>query len=92
VKKALALTDVFREGPFCFALASKLDEESFAEMLRAALEKAAETGAGNEAENKAALPFTDKYDYLLPEELLAKSYAANMLDRAALARLKERLG
>jgi hypothetical protein len=33
------------------------------------------------------LPFTDKYDYLLPPKLLVKQYAANMLDPGALEKL-----
>ena len=37
------------------------------------------------------LPYTDKFDYLLPPKLLAKQYAANMLDKTTLEKLLKML-
>jgi hypothetical protein len=86
VQKKLALVSCEWEGDFYFSVETKLDAETF---IRA-LSKEAGTflEAPGAALTPAAPPFSGKYDYLLPEELLAKQYAANMLDPAALAKLR----
>jgi hypothetical protein len=40
---------------------------------------------------RKVLPYTDKYDYLLPQKLLEKQYTANMLEKIALEKLADEL-
>jgi ATP-dependent Lhr-like helicase len=91
VQKKLALLSRAWEGDFYFSVETKLNAETFA----AALSK--EAGAFLKPDDPAGaarglvpetISFSDKYDYLLPEELLAKQYAANILDMEALAKLR----
>jgi hypothetical protein len=79
-RRELGLASFYRRGEFVLYLQSSLD----AEPLWAALRRAAKTagGAANDAflPEGSKVPCVDKYDYLLPPELLAKQYRANMLD------------
>jgi ATP-dependent Lhr-like helicase len=81
VQKKLALVSCEWEGDFYFSVETKFDTETFS----AVLSKEAGTflEAPGTALTPATPPFSGKYDYLLPNELLAKQYAANMLDTAA---------
>ncbi|MDR1506617.1 MAG: DEAD/DEAH box helicase [Treponema sp.] len=77
IQKKLALLSFEREGDFYFTVKTRHDEETFIKTL------AEEAGALRESGGSLfpkTIPFTDKYDYLLPEKLLVKQYTANMLD------------
>ena len=83
-KKNLSLLS-FRWNGFYFTLETALDRESFASVLKK--NAAAARNAGAAALAGGSVPFADKYDYLLPQSLLAKQYAANILDIEALTKL-----
>ncbi|MDR0402580.1 MAG: DEAD/DEAH box helicase [Treponema sp.] len=87
VRKNLALLSCEREGDFYFSVETKLEAETFI----AALAKETEAFPDDSTPVPAAPSFSDKYDYLLPEELLVKQYAANTLDGEALAALRSGL-
>ncbi|MDR2551554.1 MAG: DEAD/DEAH box helicase [Treponema sp.] len=93
-KKALKLLSWGAEYGVYFRLVTKLDPENFRSALAEASEKtlALLGGRGIPGKDPPSFggqdpPYTDKYDYLLPPELLAKSYAANMLDPEAVRNL-----
>jgi hypothetical protein len=75
-----------QENPYAYRITSRLSLERFqAELQRIVLrlnnpiDKNRQAPAETLIEAKR-IPFTDKYDYLLPPRLLVKQYAANMLD------------
>jgi ATP-dependent Lhr-like helicase len=100
-KKALKIRSVEWESDFVF-IAETAETKSpgeFTAALAAACEKALTPApaSGPQAASAPALlpdpiPYTGKFDYLLPPALLAKQYAANMLDTEALRDFRERLG
>jgi ATP-dependent Lhr-like helicase len=85
VQKKLALLSCEWEGDFYFSVETKFDAETFVRAL------SKEAGTFLEAPGDVLIPatppFSGKYDYLLPDELLAKQYAVNMLDMTAVAKL-----
>jgi hypothetical protein len=68
-----------------FSIGTKLDEKAFRSALISSLRSFSLSAAAIDP------AYTDKYDYLLPRELLAKQYAANMLESGALERLEKSL-
>ncbi|MDR2185565.1 MAG: DEAD/DEAH box helicase [Treponema sp.] len=76
-RKALGIFSCCREQELIFHIRSELDLPGFKGTLRKLIlgldspESLLEPGK---------IPLTDKYDYLLPQGLLLKQYAANMLD------------
>ncbi|MCL1927535.1 MAG: DEAD/DEAH box helicase [Treponema sp.] len=74
-----------------FNITTKLTQDEFRSLLIEILRKAINS-FDNNTENSELLghkeiPYTDKYDYLLPPELLKKQYVANMLDKKAAEKL-----
>jgi ATP-dependent Lhr-like helicase len=76
-RKALGVSSCYREQDLIFRISSELDIPGFRGTLKKLIlgldspEPLLEPGK---------IPLTDKYDYLLPQGLLLKQYAANMLD------------
>ena len=74
-----------------FRITTKLTPDAFQVSLIEVLQKAINafnsSTQGCELIHIRELPCTEKYDYLLPPELLAKQYAANMLDKTVLEKL-----
>ncbi|MDR2049121.1 MAG: DEAD/DEAH box helicase [Treponema sp.] len=90
VQKKLALLSCEWEGDFYFSVETKFDAETFVAALSKearALLNADDPDGAAPARNPETISFSDKYDYLLPNELLTKQYAANMLDTEALVKL-----
>jgi ATP-dependent Lhr-like helicase len=75
--KTLGLVDVYRENEYCFHISSKLSVKAFAAELHTIIQTLESPESLISPER---IPYTDKYDYLLPPSLLIKQYAANMLD------------
>jgi ATP-dependent Lhr-like helicase len=91
-RQALKLLSIEQKNDFSFFIETKLPLNEFYELLKSLSSK------GLENPEKAVtdifrqnIPYADKYDYLLPPELLAEQYAANMLDREALGKLFRRM-
>ncbi|MDR2767679.1 MAG: DEAD/DEAH box helicase [Treponema sp.] len=84
-QKCGILRSSLSENGIYFTVETRLGETAF----RAALVRALR--AFSVPETGVDAPYTDKYDYLLPRELLAKQYAANMLESEALGRLEKLL-
>jgi ATP-dependent Lhr-like helicase len=88
IAAALALRSLSRENDFSLRLETALPAGEFLARLR-------ETAQGLDGRrledlvDPAAVPFTGKFDEYLPPRLLAKQWAANMLD---LEELREALG
>ena len=93
-KKSLRIVSI-KDSEIYFTINTKLTQDKFCPALIEVLHKAigsfdSSTGQTDLLQGKD-LPCTDKYDYLLPPKLLAKQYAANMLDKTALEKLLSRL-
>jgi ATP-dependent Lhr-like helicase len=88
-RERLGITAVEQENPFAFRLRSKLPVERFSEHFNSELKRVI-TDLQNPEElvDERRIPFTDKYDYLLPPRLLIKQFAANMLDIMELKKLE----
>ncbi|MDR1143730.1 MAG: hypothetical protein LBK77_05865, partial [Spirochaetaceae bacterium] len=91
-RQALKLLAVEQKNDFSFFIETKLPQKEFSGILKTLC------GGGMENPKKAVedsfrqnIPYTGKYDYLLPRELLVKQYAANMLDPGALETLFRRM-
>jgi len=84
-RKKLGIVFLEEEAELYFRIETKLDLPEFRSTLAGICQKACD--ALDDLINLKALPFTDKYDYLLPPRLLAKQYVANMLDGEALEKL-----
>jgi ATP-dependent Lhr-like helicase len=84
IRKKLCVNSWFREKELFFRLSSELSVPEFKNRLKSIFDQGSlsEYAAGD-------IPLTDKYDYLLPRELLKKQYLANMLD---MEELKARFG
>jgi hypothetical protein len=87
-RQALTLTALEQKNDFSFFIETTLPPDEFSGILKTLC------GQGMENPEKAVedsfrqnIPYTGKYDYLLPRELLVKQYAANMLDPAAVETL-----
>jgi ATP-dependent Lhr-like helicase len=80
IRKDLRLRSCSREGEQVFRIASPLPVPEFRARLTGILDRdlPPETITVD-------IPLTDKYDYLLPPDLLRKQYVANMLDMGELA-------
>jgi ATP-dependent Lhr-like helicase len=86
-RESLALVSAERENEFVLRVHTKLSGEDFMGKLRGIIEQ---TRSGEGPANPAVIPLpkipaakiplTEKFDYLLPPELLLKQFAANMLD------------
>jgi ATP-dependent Lhr-like helicase len=89
-QNALGLASVFRVNDYALNIRTALPPRAFWQTL---LELAGKQGETRPLPasllESAKIPLVDKYDYLLPPELLVKQYGANML---ALDELKESLG
>ncbi|MCL1814517.1 MAG: DEAD/DEAH box helicase [Treponema sp.] len=93
-KKILRIVFLEEETELYFRIITKYKPEEFRVSLIVVLKRAitafAESSIRGEAPDfirRKDLPYRDKYDYLLPPHLLAKQFAANMLDREALENL-----
>jgi ATP-dependent Lhr-like helicase len=75
-QKALSLASVFRVNEYALHIKTALSPESFWHTL---LELTGEEREPWSLLEGAKIPLADKYDYLLPPELLVKQYGANML-------------
>jgi ATP-dependent Lhr-like helicase len=89
VQKRLSLLSSAWEGDFYFTVETRQDSGLFSRAL--AREAELFSAAGPPALTPQTVPLIDKYDYLLPDELLVKQYAANMLDPGALGELRSAL-
>jgi ATP-dependent Lhr-like helicase len=78
-KDDLKIIFLEEETELYFRIVTKYALSEFRSMLFAVCQKALSVPI-----HPKELPYTDKYDYLLPPRLLAKQYAANMLDKEAL--------
>jgi ATP-dependent Lhr-like helicase len=76
-RKALGISSYCREQEFLFRIRSELDLPSFKETLKNLISG---LDSPESLLEPGKIPLTDKYDYLLPQGLLLKQYAANMLD------------
>jgi ATP-dependent Lhr-like helicase len=84
-KEALRITFLEEQNQFVFRIESKLKPREFGkelELIAKNLEGKLQTLL-----DTADIPFMDKYDYLLSPGLLAKQYAANMLEAGELKSL-----
>jgi ATP-dependent Lhr-like helicase len=86
-QKPLGLTSVFRVNEYALNIKTSLPPEAFWNTL---LELAAEEREPRSLLEGTKIPLADKYDYLLPPELLVKQYGANMLDPGELKETLER--
>ena len=93
-KKSLRIVFVEEKEELYFRIKTKLPLDKFRTLLMEVCQKAIhsfEYNPGNEEIlcliRQKELPFTGKYDYLLPPKLLAKQHVANMLDKTALEKL-----
>jgi len=80
-RKKLGIVFLEEEAELYFRIETKLALPEFRATLAGICQKALT------ALDVKDIPFTDKYDYLLPPHLLAKQYTANMLDMEALKKL-----
>ncbi|MDR1566057.1 MAG: DEAD/DEAH box helicase [Treponema sp.] len=85
-RQALGIVSLEQENHYAFRISSKLDIPDFQRELQCAAE---EGGNPETLVDPERIPYTDKYDYLLPQDLLVKQYAANMLDPQEAAALFE---
>ncbi|AEF81438.1 DEAD/DEAH box helicase [Leadbettera azotonutricia] len=76
-RKDLGITFIERKNEYALSISSKLGIDMFEEILLGIINTVKNP---EEMLDSARIPYTDKYDYLLPPELLLKQYAANMLD------------
>ncbi|MDR1929943.1 MAG: DEAD/DEAH box helicase [Treponema sp.] len=86
-RKALRISYLDWEGDFVLRAETGAPPAEFTAGLAAACERALRSPPPL----PDPIPYTDKYDHLLPQALLEKQYAANMLDIGALGELRERL-
>ncbi|MCL2831648.1 MAG: DEAD/DEAH box helicase [Treponema sp.] len=83
-KKILKITRQENINPYIFRITSGLEINEFGNELN----KIILSAAGAETLVKAdQIPYTDKYDYLLPPNFMVKQYAANMLSMEELKKL-----
>jgi ATP-dependent Lhr-like helicase len=79
----LGMAWYYRKNDYALALGLKIPLPSFRKALAGLLD---ELSFGDtppsDLTDPARIPMTDKYDYLMPPRLLAKQYAAHMLDPA----------
>ena len=94
-KRALRAASVQAEHETYFRIETTLEIEAFRRALEEARRLTLELFTPDPAARRTLpgnirreIPYTDKYDYLLPPELHAKAYLANMLDPAALRNLR----
>jgi ATP-dependent Lhr-like helicase len=87
-RKDLGIASARRENEYAFSVDSRLSAPAFKEQLG---NLAARLDDPRELLGEEKIPFTEKYDYLLPPELLRKQYAANMLDLEELKSLMRRV-
>jgi ATP-dependent Lhr-like helicase len=73
----LGITFIERENEYALSISSKLGIDIFEEVLTGIIDT---VNNPEELLDPGRIPYTDKYDYLLPPGLLLKQYAANMLD------------
>jgi ATP-dependent Lhr-like helicase len=86
-KKILRTVFIEEEDDLYFRIVTKFSFLEFQTLFSAVCQKALAAQNLQEFTKVREIPFTDKYDYLLPPKLLAKQYAANMLDITALEKL-----
>jgi ATP-dependent Lhr-like helicase len=89
-KKQLKIVNLEEEAELYFRITTKLPLEEFRSAFIEVCCRA--LGTLSSLIRMEETPYTDKYDYLLPPALLAKQYAANMLDGKALETLVAKLG
>jgi ATP-dependent Lhr-like helicase len=94
VRKNLRISFLGWESDFSLLAETNVPGAEFAAGLAEACRKTlqAEPGAENPSLIPDPIPYTDKYDHLLPPALLEKQYAANMLDPGAPEDLLRQLG
>jgi ATP-dependent Lhr-like helicase len=84
----LKIISLEQENHYCFRIVSGLDTEQFGRELVSLIAGLPDLETLPSADR---IPYTDKFDYLLPSRLLVKQYAANMLDREELLLLKQKI-
>jgi ATP-dependent Lhr-like helicase len=80
-RETLGITFIEEENPYALKFTTALEIGNFKTELKIMIQNL--HSAGGLADPRR-IPFADKYDYLLPQRLLEKQYAANMLDREEL--------
>jgi ATP-dependent Lhr-like helicase len=85
-KETLKITFFEEHNQFVFFIKSKLNPREFGTELASIAKNIA--GSLQTLPDTEEIPFTDKYDYLLPTTLLVKQYAANMLEAGELEALE----
>ena len=80
-REILKITRLEQENPYAYRIASGMAAEDFQNELKRII---GNTANAETLVNPERIPFTDKYDYLLPPKFLIKQYAANMLCLAEL--------
>jgi ATP-dependent Lhr-like helicase len=90
-REKLGIIFSLQEYPYAYRISSLLSLEKFSAELQYLVSRLNVLSKENLVKENLIearrIPFTDKYDYLLPSRLLIKQYAANMLDIAELAKL-----
>jgi ATP-dependent Lhr-like helicase len=89
LKKTLGIKTLDWESALALRVETNTAEKDFTAGLAAACEKALGKALGAPALLPNPIPYTDKYDHLLPPALLAKQYAANMTSMDELRRFAE---
>jgi ATP-dependent Lhr-like helicase len=84
-RDALLISDLEEENPYTLKITSGQEIEDFKTELKTLMQTLSSLEG---AADPRRIPLADKYDYLLPQRLLEKQYAANMLDREELALLE----
>ena len=89
-KKFLRIVSI-EDKELYFIIITKLSKDEFnfklIEVLRKAISSFNQETEGSGLLKAKELPYNDKYDYLLPPELLAKQYTANQLNVKTLEKL-----
>ena len=90
-RKTLQILSVEEEEELYFRIITKASPGEFRRLLTETFHKALTADFLQKLINQKVLPYTDKYDYLLPTGLHARQYAANMLDMSVLEKLVKEL-
>jgi ATP-dependent Lhr-like helicase len=83
-RERLGITFLEEENPYALKFAAALETEQFKTELKILIQNLYSLEG---LADPRRIPLADKYDYLLPQRLLEKQYAANMLDKAELLSL-----
>jgi ATP-dependent Lhr-like helicase len=80
-RESLCVTGLEEENPYALKFTTGMELESFKAELKTMIQNLQSVEG---LADPRRIPLADKYDYLLPQRLLEKQYAANMLDREEL--------